>query len=101
MGAITNNPKSKGIKLYSPHLPFVHFDEQWIRLYCQAGYCGNMSNVYLIKEQFLGQAMAIAKDQNISCEDSGIAGLALLLQLQDQVPRDKKILIVNTGKTKY
>jgi threonine dehydratase len=92
---------SKAIKLYSPHLPFVHFDEQWIRLYCQAGYCGGISNVHLIKEKFLDQAINIAKSQNICCEESGIAGLALLLQMQDQIPRDKKILIVNTGKTKY
>jgi len=26
-GATTNNPNSKADKLYSPHLPFVHFDE--------------------------------------------------------------------------
>src|SRR6185312_3217204 len=32
MGATTNNPRSKADKLYSPHLPFVHYDEQWIRL---------------------------------------------------------------------
>src|SRR3989344_6702089 len=38
LGATTNNPKSKADKLYSPHLPFVHYDEQWMRLYRYAGY---------------------------------------------------------------
>ena len=50
---LTNNPKSKAEKLYSPHLPFAHYDEQWIRLYKQAGYCGPASNVYLIEEKYL------------------------------------------------
>jgi len=101
IGATTNNPKSKADKLYSPHLPFVHFDEQWIRLYRHGGFCGSQSNVILIKEQYLDKAMKIAESQEINCEPSGIAGLALLLQLKDKIPKDKKILIVSTGNTKY
>lgn len=101
LGATTNNPASKADKLYSPHLPFVHFDEQWMKLYRYAGYCGEESNVRLIKDEFLDQAMEIAESLKITCEPSGIAGLALLLQMKDQIPKDKKILIVNTGKSKY
>ena len=98
---LTNNPKSKAEKLYSPHLPFAHYDEQWIRLYKQAGYCGPASNVYLIEEKYLDQALDIARSQNIACEPSGIAGLALMLQIKNELSKDKKMLIVNTGKTKY
>lgn len=101
LGATTNNPKSKADKLYSPHLPFVHFDEQWIRLYRHAGFCGSESNVILIKEQFLDKAMELAETQHIDCEPSGIAGLALLLQMKNKISKNKKILIVSTGKTKY
>lgn len=100
MAATTNNPRSKADKLYSPHLPFVHYDEQWMRLYRYAGFCGPASNVYLMKEEYLNQAIDIAYELHINCEPSGIAGLALLLQLQDTVSKDKKILIVNTGNTK-
>lgn len=100
LGATTNNPKSKAEKLYSPHLPFVHYDEQWIRLYRYAGFCGSQSNVHVIEEDYLNQALIIAHDQDITCEPSGIAGLALMLQLQKTLPRDKKMLIVNTGKSK-
>lgn len=100
-GATTNDPRTKAEKLYSPHLPFVHYDEQWIRLYKSAGFCGPESNVFLIKEQYLDEAMKIAEEQKINCEPSGIAGLALLLQMKNKIPKDKKILIVNTGKTKY
>jgi hypothetical protein len=100
MAATINNLGSKADKLYSPHLPFVHYDEQWMRLYRYAGFCGPESNVYVMKEEYLDRAIALANELGIECEPSGIAGLALLLQLQDTIPKDKKILIVNTGKTK-
>jgi hypothetical protein len=100
LGVTTNNPNSKADKLYSPHLPFVHYDEQWIKMYRASGYCGKESSVYLLKEKFLDKALEIAKKQNIDCEPSGIAGLALLLQMGNKIPKNKKILIVNTGKCK-
>ena len=101
LGATTNNPKSKADKLYSAHLPFVHYDEQWINFYCKAGYCGPESDVHLIKEEYLIAAMKLAKAIGIECEYSGVSGLALMLQMKRQLPKDKKILIINTGKTKY
>lgn len=45
--------------------------------------------------------MEIATGQGINCEPSGIAGLALMLQMKYKLPKDKKMLVVNTGKTKY
>ena len=101
LGVTTNDPNSKAEKLYSPHLPFAHFNEQWIRIYRAAGYCGSGSDLHLLKEEYLDQAMALAEKQNIVAEPSGISGLALLLQLQEGLPKDKKILVVSTGKTKY
>jgi len=100
LGATTNNPKSKADKLYSPHLPFVHYDEQWIKMYRAAGYCGKESSVYLLEEKFLDKAIKIAEQQKIDCEPSGIAGLALFLQMKNKISKDKKILIINTGKCK-
>ncbi len=99
-GATVNDPKSKADKLYAPHRPFNIFDEQWIRVYRSAGYCGPESNVHLLQEKFLNKALEIAKDQNIDAEPSGIAGLGLLLQLSDRIDKKKKIVIINTGKTK-
>ena len=101
IGATTDNPKSKADKLYSPHLPFVHYDEHLINLYKHSGFCGLVSDVDLLKENFLNDAMEIAQEQNISCEPSGIAGLAMMLQMKNKLPRNKKMLIVNTGKTKF
>jgi hypothetical protein len=100
MGATTNDPHSKADKLYSPHLPFVHYDEQWMKLYRYAGFWGPESNVYVIQEKYLDKALELAQSLGINCEPSGIAGLALLLQIQPDVPKDKKILIVSTGCTR-
>lgn len=101
LGTTSNNPRTKAQKLYSPHLPFVHYDEQWIKFYRHAGFCGSKSDVHLLKEEYLEKAMELAKSQGIDCEYSGIAGLSLMLQMKSKLPKDKKILIVSTGKTKY
>lgn len=99
-GATTSYRLTQAVKLYSPHLPFTHFDEQWIRLYQAAGYCGRHSGVYAFEEKYIIQALALSAEQGIVCEPSGIAGLALFLQMKDRVPSDAKVLIVNTGKSK-
>lgn len=101
LGATTNNPKTKADKLYSPHLPFVHFDTRWIKLAVSKGFIGSQSSVYNVQETYFDQAMKIAEANQVTCEFSGIAGLALMLQLKKQLPKTKKMLIVSTGKTKY
>lgn len=101
IGATTNNSLSKADKLYSPHLPFVHFDEQWIQFYRYAGFCGEKSSVNLLEENYLEKAYNLARLKGIDCEYSGIAGLGMLLQMEKEISKNAKILIVNTGKTKY
>lgn len=101
LGATSNNPRTKSDKLYSPHLPFVHYSEQWIKFYKGANFCGPESDVYLLKEEYLEKALKLAESQGIDCEYSGIAGLSLMLQMKDKIAKNKKILIINTGKTKY
>jgi len=101
LGATSSNPKTKADKLYSPYLPFIHFDKNWINLAVKKGDIGPESNVYAIREEYLEKAASIAKQNKIDCEPSGIAGLALLLQMRKKIPKEKKILIINTGKTKY
>lgn len=101
IGATTIDTRTKAQKLYSPHLPFVHFDEQWIRFYRYAGFCGQQSDVRVLEEKYLEQAYELAQSLGICCEYSGIAGLGMLLQMQKDIPQNTKILIVNTGRTKY
>jgi len=101
LGATTTNWKSKADKLYAPFLPFANYSKQWIKYYRYTGLTGKLSSVYNLKESFLDKAIKIAEAQGIDCEPSGIAGLALLLQMKAKIPKNAKILIVNTGKTKY
>lgn len=100
MGATTKNPKSKANKLYAHYLAFPMIDNEWLRFYKRSGFCGSRTGLYFIKENGLDRAMKIAREQGVNCEPSGIAGLALMLQMKDKLPRNKKMLIVNTGKTK-
>ena len=102
LGATTNDPHSKAAeKLYSPHRPFAHYDEQWIRLYRYARYCGAESGVKIIKESFLEEAIKLAAHLGVRAEPSAAAGLALLLEMRDQIPPHKKVLVVNTGRAIY
>lgn len=100
IGATVNDPKSKADKLYALHRPFMTFEEQWIHVYKLSGFCGSDSNVYLVREKFLDEAIELADQQGIKAEPSALAGLALLLQFRNKIPKDKKILIVSTGKMK-
>ena len=101
LGATTTDQKTKADKLFAPFLPFANYSKQWIKFYRYTGLTGEMSQVYHVEEKYLDEALKIAKAQKINCELSGIAGLGLLLQIKDKIPKTKKILIVNTGKTKW
>ncbi len=100
-GATTDDPTSPATKLYSPHLPFSQIKDEKIRSHRTDGFCGSRSDVHAIDEHYLQEALNVAAAVGIECEPSGIAGLALLIQMQTTIPRDAKIVIVNTGKTKY
>jgi len=101
IGATTKNPNTKADKLYAHHLPFPETDEESIRFYKKSGFCGSQTGVYSVREEYFDKAMKLAESQGINCEPSGIAGLALMLQMKDKLPKNKKMLIVNTGNTKY
>lgn len=101
LGATVNLSTSKAYMLYSQHLPFVHYNEQWVKFYKKFSFIGKDSGVHVISERSLGKAYKLARLQGVNCEHSGIAGLALLLEKKDKIPKNKKILIVNTGKGKW
>jgi hypothetical protein len=100
IGATTKNPNSKADKLYAHHLPFPKIDDDWIRFYKISGFCGFETGIKIVQENYLVRAMELAKSHGINCDYSGIAGLALMLQLKGKLPRNKKFLVVNTGKVK-
>jgi hypothetical protein len=100
LGATSNNPNTAADKLYSPFLPFPYINEDWIKFYKRAAYCGPLTGVYPVEEDYVISAHKLATELGVSCEASGSAGLGLLLQLSHKIPKDSKILIVNTGKLK-
>lgn len=99
-GATTHNKHTKMDKLYSSFLPtyndYLKFIQELISYSC----VGEQTSIKQIDEKFIDLAIDLANKQNMTFEPSGIAGLALMLQMKHLIPKDAKILIVNTGKTK-
>ena len=100
MGGEIGNPLSIANQLYSPFRPFTDYSRQWMKMFQLQGYCGVESNVYQVKENYLLEAIHLFELNKVSASPEGCVGLALLIQLKDKIPKDKKILIINTGKPK-
>lgn len=101
LGATTRDANSRLDKLFSYYLPSLDDYQFYINSLIQNERIGNLSGILDVDENFVEEALEIAKKHSIRCEPSGIAGLALLLQMRDEVPKDEKILIINTGSTIY
>ena len=100
LGATSYLHDTKADKLYAPFRPFKLIDGDWVKFYKRAAYCGPFTEILGVEEEFIIEGYKMAREKGINCEHSGAAGLALLLQLQDKIPHDKKILIINTGRLK-
>ena len=98
-GATSDDWKTKMDKLYATHRPTLDEARRVVTEVREAGHCGNNTNVYNVNETIVAKALSIAKTNGISCDESGIAGLSLLLQKSNEleIPHDEEILIVNTG----
>ncbi len=101
IGATTHHANTRLDKLFSYHLPSIKDYNNYLSSLIDNDRIGNASAILDVEEEFIEEAMNLAREQDITCEPSGIAGLALLLQNRNDVPRDDKILIVNTGRTNY
>ncbi len=100
-GASSNVPQTKLDKLYSKFLPSIQDFHDYIdELKSEYKCVGNLTDIYYVHEKYVDKAIEIAEAQQIKFEPSGLAGLALLLQMTEDIPKNKRILIVNTGKTK-
>lgn len=101
MGATTRDANSRMDKLFSYYLPSLDDYQFYINSLIQNQRIGNLSGILDVDESFVSEALEIATRHKIRCEPSGVAGLALLLQMRDELPRDEKMLIINTGSTVY
>lgn len=100
-GATSHNANTRLDKLFSYYLPSLKDYQDYLNSLIENARIGTSSGILDVEEEFVEEALALARGQGIACEPSGIAGLALLLQNRNDIPRDDKILIVNTGLTNY
>jgi hypothetical protein len=100
-GATSHNASTRLDKLFSYYLPSLKDYHQYLNSLIENARIGPHSGILDVEEEFVEEALELARAQNINCEPSGIAGLALLLQIRNDIPPDDKILIVNTGLTDY
>lgn len=100
-GATSHNASTSLDKLFSYYLPSLKDYNDYLSSLMENARIGPHSGILDVEEEFVEEALEIARQQNIRCEPSGIAGLALLLQTRNDIPPDDKILIVNTGLTDY
>ena len=96
--------KSKETKMKMLYAKFNKFSPEDFKYYFNHGACSNLSRVEYVDERegFLDKALEVAANNHITCEPSGIAGLAMFFQLKDElnIKKDDKIVIINTGKIK-
>lgn len=99
-GATSKDRKTKMDKLFAVHRPTLKEAEQVVEEMHDTDLCGPRSGIYYISEDFVSNALDIARANKINADESGLAGLSLLLQLHNEgveFPEDEKILVVNTG----
>lgn len=98
-GATSSDWRTDMDKLWAKFRPTLDEARRVVAEVQSDGYCGPRSEIYDVDEDFVRGALEAARGAGIRCDESGIAGLSLLLQLNDEVaiPRDEKILVVNTG----
>ena len=101
LAASTKDSLSKMDKLFAFHLPSFKKTETFVEDLKKSKAIGQLSGIYNVEEKYVDLALEIAELNDINCEPSGIAGIALMLQMKNLLQIGKKILIINTGKTDY
>jgi threonine dehydratase len=100
LGATTPDRSSRMDKLFSYYLPNIEERKERLKRLISQGVVGELSDIVEISDALLDEAFDIAHSFQVEAEPSGLAGLALFLQMKDRIPPDKKVLIINTGKTR-
>ena len=98
-GATSADWRTKMDKLWAEYRPTLDEARRVVEEVRGDGYCGRRSRIYNVDERFVKGALDAVRGSGIRCDESGIAGLSLLLQLsqEEAIPLDEEILVVNTG----
>ena len=101
IGATTDDAETLAVKLYAPFRPFSTSSLDWIKLFIRRGFCGKNSKISEVSEEFIKKGNELMTKLGINAEYSASAGLGLLYQLKEKIPKDSKILIINQGKAQF
>jgi Pyridoxal-phosphate dependent enzyme/TIR domain len=98
-GATSSDRKTKMNKLYAPYRPTLRHAREYVERLVRQGVVGANSKIYDVGETIIPEAVSVARAGKVHCDESGIAGLSLLIQLsyRREFPREEEILVVNTG----
>jgi len=99
-GATTKNPSTRMDKIYCPHRSSPIRVNEALERGIATGRVHPESRIQHVLEDSVSYAMLVATAIKLSAEPSGLAGLALYLQVEDTLPPDAKVCIINTGKLK-
>lgn len=101
IGASTKDEKCKADKLFTRHnSAFDKTFTEHVDSYIKGGFCGKATGIYEIDEHYLEIAMEYLNKLKIAAEYSGAAGLAIFFSMMENIPKEKTVVIVNTGKLK-
>jgi hypothetical protein len=98
-GATSDDWRTRMDKLYAAHRPTLEEAKRFVLEMQIDGHCGDRSRIYGVGEEMLTPALEAAHAAHIRCDESGIAGLALLFELHatEPFPDTEELLVVNTG----
>ena len=105
IGAASNKKTSKMKMLYSAFQDKTinHTNHTIVKPLIDKDSCGEKSIVSLVSEKYIDSAIEIANYFNITCEPSGVSGLAMFLQMAEKktmkINAHDKIIIISTGRS--
>lgn len=99
-GITTSNPNSKYFKLCSYFFNVNKFNTEQMSLYKRLDVCHPESRVVDLSDDFFDEAKDLLSRFGVKAEDSSVAGLAFYLENQQKFDNERKVLIVNTGRSK-
>ncbi|MES2442496.1 MAG: pyridoxal-phosphate dependent enzyme [Pseudomonadota bacterium] len=99
LGATTERKTSNMDKLYARWRPSLDFVKASVSDLVARGKLGPQSRIYNVEDNYAIDACEVAQSLGINTEFSGIAGLALFLEMMEknEIPYNKSIMVINTG----
>ncbi|WP_339614293.1 PLP-dependent lyase/thiolase [uncultured Parvibaculum sp.] len=96
-GATTEEEKTNMVKLYAKYRPSLERIKDELVSFKYDKIIGDKSGIFYITDEDAKNARQYAQHNNIRHELSSLAGLALFIKIQNDIPLKDKVIVVNTG----